>query len=146
MRTIKTVFVMLLFVLPFLVQAQVKTNFNNKELISNQGRFKKAYKEQIDFEMPAKDINKLLEKEKKENGQSKDAKLFRLAEPIAVDLDIAKLINWVVDSGYAHGKFTIKINGALSNSINFDQFYLPKGTESISPKVPKCIFIIKMEI
>lgn len=120
---------MLLFVLPFSVQAQVTTNFNNKELISNQGRFKKAYKEQINFETPVKDINKLIEKEKKENVQSKGEKPFRIAESVAVDLDIAKLINWVVDSGYAHGKFTIKVNGALSNSINFDQFYLPKGTE-----------------
>lgn len=85
---------MLLFVLPFSVQAQVTTNFNNKELISNQGRFKKAYKEQINFETPVKDINKLIEKEKKENVQSKGEKPFRIAESVAVDLDIAKLINW----------------------------------------------------
>jgi len=44
-------------------------------------------------------------------------------------LNIAKQINWVDDKEFAYGKYTIKVNKALSASINFDKFYLPKGTE-----------------
>lgn len=111
------------------VSAQVTTNFNNELTISSKGRFSKDYKERIDFEIPARDITTLLEAERRADAGSNEVRPFRLAEPVAIDLDIAKRINWVADRETAYGKFTIKVNGALSTSINFDRFYLPPGTE-----------------
>lgn len=111
-------------------QAQVKTNFNNEKEITSKGQFTKDYKSQIDFEIPAKNINELLDTEKREQLQLNDVKPpFKIAVAIPANLDIAKLVNWIYDNGYAYGKFTVKLNGALSASINFDEFYLPKGTE-----------------
>ena len=52
-----------------------------------------------------------------------------MATPVTVDLDIAKRTNWTYDKEFAYGKFTIKLTGALSSSISFDKFYLPKNTE-----------------
>lgn len=71
----------------------------------------------------------MLETEKKELLKSNDTKLFKIAVAVPVDIDIAKLTNWFQGNEYMYGKFTLKLNGALSASINFDQFYLPKGTE-----------------
>lgn len=129
MRTIKYILLFHLILFCYYAQSQVRTNFNNEALISNQGRFAKGYKTQIDFELPAKNIKELLDTEKKEQLQSNNTKRFRLAVPVSVNLDIAKLTSWTYDNGYAYGKFTIKMNGALSASINFDQFYLPNETE-----------------
>lgn len=125
----KSIFLTFITLCSFCVSAQVTTNFNNELTISSKGRFGKGYKERIDFEIPARNIASLLEAEKRADAGSNEARPFRLAEPIAIDLDIAKLINWVTDKETAYGKFTIKVNGALSTSINFDQFYLPPGTE-----------------
>lgn len=126
-KMLLTAFAMLLFFC--YSSAQVVTNFNNEQLISGKGRFGKGYKELIDFEVPARDITTLLKTEQQRNARSNDAKPFRLAEPVAIDLDIAKRMNWVADGNSEFGKFTIKVNGALSTSINFDRFYLPPGTE-----------------
>lgn len=71
----------------------------------------------------------MLEIERREQLQTDGVKIFKLAVPVPVNLDIVKLTNWTYVNEYAYGKFTIKLNGALSSSINFDQFYLPKGTE-----------------
>ena len=129
MKAIKLFLFTNLILFCHLAQAQVKTNFNNETLISTQGRFTKEYKTQIDFELPSKNIDDLLEKEKNEIAKSSETKPFQLAVPIPIDLDIAKFANWTYDKEYAYGKFTMKLNGALSASINFDKFYLPKGTE-----------------
>jgi len=129
MKSIKYILVFHLLTLCCHTQAQVKTNFNNAELISNKGRFAKEYKTQTNFELSAKDINQLLVAEKKEIEQSNKTKPFQIAVPVSIDLDIAKTMDWTYDNEYGYGKFTIKLNGALSSSINFDQFYLPKGTE-----------------
>jgi hypothetical protein len=42
------------------IHAQVKTNFNNKTLIDEKGHFFKSYKEKIDYEIAAKNINDLI--------------------------------------------------------------------------------------
>lgn len=121
---------MLIPLLSFMiVSAQVKTDFNNTSLISSRGLFQKGYTQMIDFELPARDVNNLLETEKREQLQSNEVKPFKLAVPVAVDLDISKLITWNTDNEYVYGKYTIRANGALSASINFDKFYLPPGTE-----------------
>jgi hypothetical protein len=103
----------------------VKTSFNNKAIVSNKGQFVKNYKTKIDFEIPSKRIVELLEIEEREIGKSNETKPFKLAVPVSVNLDI----NWTFEKEYAYGKFTVRLNGALTASINFDQFYLPKGTE-----------------
>ena len=118
-----------LLLLCFLVSAQVKTNFNNESVIDEKGRFVKPYKVQADFEISAKDIDTLLQIEKRESQKSNNEKPFQLAVPVSINWDIAKSINWTTDGEFAYGKCTIKVNGALSSSINFDQFYLPSGTE-----------------
>ena len=89
MRQKTTIILLPLLVLSILLSAQVKTKFSNNELIGNKGRFDKGYKEQINFEISPKNINELIEKEKKEKEESKFEKPFQLAEPEAIDLDIA---------------------------------------------------------
>jgi lysyl endopeptidase len=111
------------------INAQVATDFNNESLISSKGQFVKDYSTQIDFEIPAKNIDNLLVMEKQELSQSNEAKPFRLAVPVSIDLNIPKLINWTQEKEFVYGKFVIKLNKALSASINFDQFYLPMNTE-----------------
>ncbi len=128
MKTILKLLIAPLLLLSLLATAQVETNFNSKILLSNQGRFVKPYKTEINFQVPAKNIINLLQIEKREREQSNEEKPFQLAIPVPIDLDIANQMNWKIDTGTAYGKFTIKLNAALSSSINFDRFYLPKGT------------------
>lgn len=85
MKAIKIFLLTHLIFLCHLVQAQVKTNFNSETLISTQGRFAKDYKTQIDFELPSKNINELLEKEKNEMAKSSETKPFQLAVPVYAD-------------------------------------------------------------
>lgn len=129
MKTILKLLTLPLLLLCFLVSAQVKTNFNNKTTIDARGKFVKPYKIKIDFEIPAKNITYLLQAEKKQTDTTKEAQSFQLAVPVSVNLDIVKFTSWNYDSDFVYGKFTIKLDGALSSSINFDQFYLPNGTE-----------------
>lgn len=129
MRKCRILFMLVPLLFVIIASAQVKTDFNNQSLISFKGRFVKEYKPVIDFEIAARSITELLDTERREQLQSSDVKPFRLATPVAVDLDIAKLISWNVDNDYAYGKYTIRLNGALSASINFDRFNLPNGTE-----------------
>lgn len=118
-----------LLLLCILCQAQVKTNFNNKTLIVERGHFLKSYKATIDFEIPSKNITNLLQAEKSKTDTTQGRKPFQIAVAVSVNLDIAKLMNWDAEGDSAYGKFAIKVNGALSSSINFDKFYLPNGTE-----------------
>lgn len=127
-KIIHLLFVLMLFLANSLM-AQVATNFNNEILISSKGQFGKDYRTQIDFEIPAKNSDNLLATEKQDIKQSNEVKPFKLAIPVSIDLDIAKLTSWTYDNEFAYGKFTIKLNRALSVSINFDRFYLPKNTE-----------------
>lgn len=111
-------------------RAQVSTNFNNNQPILSEGRFGKPYKATVHFEIAAKDINALLENEKKEAAaKAGEGQPFKLAVPVPIDLNIAKDADWTEDGKYAYGKYTINANGALSASINFDDFFLPEGTE-----------------
>jgi hypothetical protein len=70
-----------------------------------------------------------LEQEKNEQKASNEEKPFRLATAVPVDIDIARQAKWTNDGTYAYTKFTIKLNGAFSSSINFDKFYMPESTE-----------------
>ncbi len=110
-------------------RAQVTTNFNNDKVIDERGRFVKPFKAQVDFEIPAKNIDALLEKERKAAAATNEGKPFQFAEPVTVDLPIARSMQWNMDGEYAYGKYAIKAKGAFSTSINFDRFVLPKNTE-----------------
>lgn len=112
-----------------IVESQVKTNFNNETIISQNGYFAKRYRTKVDFEIPAKRIYDLLADDNRNAANSTGEKIFKIAVPVSVDIDIAKLSNWNYDKDTAFGKFTIKLDGALSASINFDKFYLPECTE-----------------
>lgn len=90
----KLIAVLLLLVTFFSANAQVRTNLNNAEKITTKGKFNKAYRTSIDFEVPKKDIKELLEKEKREYASTNEDKPFRLATAIPVNIDIAKLANW----------------------------------------------------
>ena len=109
--------------------AQVRTNFNNETLIGESGRFSQPYSVQIDFQVPGKNLDVLLAIEKRYSDNMNAVLPFQIAAPIPVDLNISKLIKWSIEKEFAYGKFVIKLNGALSSSINFNEFYLPRETE-----------------
>ncbi len=129
MKQIKYVFLFQVIFLSFFAKAQVKTNFNNENVLNAKGHFVRDYLNQVDFELPAKNIDDLVQKEKNELAKNSNQKIFLIAVPVQVNIDIVERINWTYDKVYAYGKFTIKLNGALSSSINFDKFFLPTGTE-----------------
>lgn len=129
MKKITKLIAVLLLLVTFSSNAQVRTNLNNTEKITTKGKFNKMYKTPIDFEVPKKDIKELLDKEKREYASTNEDKPFRLATAIPVDIDIAKLVNWSFENEFAYGKFSIRLNGALSSSINFDKFDLPINSE-----------------
>ncbi|MBS1559811.1 MAG: trypsin-like peptidase domain-containing protein [Bacteroidetes bacterium] len=111
-----------------IVFGQVKTNFNNLEEISEKGKFQKNFLAKIHRTFLQKDIQLLLDKEAKEN-KSGEARPFRIAEPDSVDIDVIREADWIEEGSYLYGKFTLVATGAKSISANFDQFYLPRGSE-----------------
>lgn len=111
-----------------LSHAQVKTNFNNVEPISSMGKFQKNFREKNPYVIPARDIKSLLENEESKNTPG-EAKPFRIAEAIDVDIDVMKEATWTEDDEFVFGKFSIVAAGAKSISINFDKFRLPERTE-----------------
>lgn len=129
MKKILSSLVTILFFITNSSISQVSTNFNNDNTISVKGRFDRNYVTAIDLIIPSKNIDSLLSKEKRDLAQSNELKPFKLADPTKVNLDIPKLIKWTFDKEFAYGKFTLKLSGALSTSISFDKFYLPKNTE-----------------
>lgn len=129
MKSVQRLLALATLLLCHALTAQVKTNYNNERLIGSSGYFEKNYANIVNIELPAKNIAELLIKEVEMNKVSPETKPFRFAEPVTVDIDVARQIQWVTDNGYAFGKFTIHLNGALSTSINFDKFYLPEGAE-----------------
>jgi lysyl endopeptidase len=110
------------------LQGQVTTNFNNKEQVAGNGKFNRNYTAIVDVELPEMNIRQLQEKEYAASKGS-SVKPLRIAEPIPVDIDVANAIRWSSADGFAYGKYTLRLKGALSASINFDRFYLPEGTE-----------------
>src|SRR5690625_7028968 len=107
----------------FYLQAQVHTNFNNDLRIGNKGVFNILYKTEVDYEIPAKDISKLLENEKNRTDNEPNTP-YQIAVAVTIDQDIPKLIQSTYNKDFAYGKFTIKLNGALSSSIIFNKFFL----------------------
>jgi lysyl endopeptidase len=107
-------------------QAQVKTIYNNTEKIGATGKFKVAYTEAA-VEITAPDLKNALMRDKAEaeNG----SKIIYIAEPVAINFNLLKQANWVSDGEMEYGRFTLHARGAKTLSINFSDFFLPKGTE-----------------
>ncbi len=122
----KLFLILLIIASKTVLNAQVKMNYNNSEKISLEGKFKAKYEIKA-VEITPPDLKSALERDKREvlNG----SKILYIAEPIASNLDVAKLCSWVVDGNNITGKFTLKAKDAKSLSINFSDFYLPNGTE-----------------
>lgn len=106
--------------------AQVKTNFNNSQKLSTKGRFAKEYATKF-FELAAPDLSNTLKRDQTE--ESLGSKVFYIAEPISTNINVVKLASWITNENYEYGKFTLTSKGAKTLSVNFSNFYLPKGTE-----------------
>lgn len=124
-----TLFILLSLIGLSKVNAQVRTNINNNEKITVKGYFNKSYKTGFDFEIPSKNIKELLDLEKAEYASTNADKPFRFATAVPVDIDIVAQTKWAFENEFAYGKFSIRLNGALSASINFDKFFLPMNSE-----------------
>lgn len=124
----KKLFIPLLAILALSLQikAQVKTNFNNTERVNERGHFNKSYAT-FTFEITPPDLTNALRRDKTEDSFS--SKVFYIAEPVATNINVVKLANWVSDDKYSYGKFTLIAKKAKTLSINFSNFFLPKGTE-----------------
>lgn len=125
----KFIAILLTVMVALTIQAQVSTKFNNNKKISENGFFERKYKAPASFEIPAKDIKALLTAERQELAKATEGQPLRIAELVPVDINIAKLMDWNIEGEQAFGRFDIDAKGALSTSINFDQFFLPEGTE-----------------
>lgn len=108
------------------IKAQVRTNFNNTERLSRRGQFDKSYPESP-FEITPPDLTNALLRDRTED--SLGSKIFYIAEPVAVNINFLKLADWAQDEKYSYGKFRLFSKGAKTLSINFSNFFLPKGTE-----------------
>lgn len=125
----KIISILLLIMVVCTIHAQVSTKFNNNKEIAENGFFNKNYKSKVNVEIPAKNIQALLDAERQELAKATEGQPLRIAVPVPVDINIAKLMDWNIVGEQAFGKFDIDVKGALSASINFDQFFLPEGTE-----------------
>lgn len=106
--------------------AQVTTNFNSTEKLTVNGKFNFPYKV-IAVDIPAPDLAPAYAREKAE--LSTGSKIAFIAQPVPVKINVPSQISWGSDGTYSYGKFTLKAVGAKSLSINFSNFFLPKGTE-----------------
>jgi lysyl endopeptidase len=109
------------------LSAQVKTNFRNNTLITGKGKYDRDYKMAV-YRIAPPDTNAIKQRELQDK-KGAGVKPFRFAEPVSVNINVAKLIQWNEDGEFAFGRFSIGAKGARSLSINFNDFYLPEGTE-----------------
>ncbi len=108
------------------LNAQVKTNFNNPAKLSLQGKFNINYSNTI-YEITPPDLTNAFAREKAEANNA--SKVFYIAEPMPVNIDVSKFASWINVDKFTHGKFTLRVKDAKTLSINFSNFILPKGTE-----------------
>jgi lysyl endopeptidase len=106
--------------------AQVKTNYNNTDRVTARGRFLKEYVPKA-LELAAPDVSQALRRDQEE--ASLGSKLFYIAEPMRVNINVVRAASWNVDGKFEYGKFTLRSKGARTLSINFSNWTLPTGTE-----------------
>ena len=106
--------------------AQVRTNYNNLERLTEKGKFVKEYAVKA-FDLTPPDITEALRRDEAE--QSQGSKIIYIAEPVPVNISVVRQASWVTNGEYDYGKFTLRSRGARTLSINFSDFYLPPGTE-----------------
>ncbi len=99
------IYILLLSFVSF-ANAQVKTNFNNQEQISIRGKFVKQFRGKSPYLIPARDIKALLDRDALES-TSAEARPFKIAESVSLDIDVVKEADWVQEDDMAYGKFTI---------------------------------------
>ncbi len=117
---------LLAMLIAFIGQAQVITNYNNIEKIGNEGKFKAAYRMAVQ-EVAPPDLKNALARDKAE--AQAGSKIIYIAEPVALNVNLQKAASWVRNGEMEYGRFTLYSRGAQTLSINFSDFYLPKGTE-----------------
>lgn len=105
MKTIRII--VLLFALFCVIdtQGQVTTDFNNPQRFTEKGKFNKEYSKAIDVEIPAKNINLLLEQEENELKSTGEEQPFKIATAVPVDIDIAQRAKWASDGVFSKIKF-----------------------------------------
>lgn len=117
-----------LFVLYFLpTQAQVKTNFNNLNVLKKNGYYQKNYKNNY-FTVTPPDSSKLIIMKLVDKNE-RSPKPFRFAAKIKANINLLKEMNWITESQYSYGKFSLIVPKAKSLNVFFDSFYLPENTE-----------------
>jgi lysyl endopeptidase len=110
-----------------LANAQVRTKFNNQNLVTLAGKFKKQYKEStIDLVVPS---NQKIKDIEKADSELNEDRLLRIAIPISLDIDFTKVASWINDTDFSYGKLILNAANAKSISLNFNKFLLPEGTE-----------------
>lgn len=124
----KTLFTLLILSMNcFAIYSQVKTIHNNPILINDLGVFKKNYgKLSIQIKQPdtAIIVTKVAEDKK-----SKFVKPLRIAEPVAINLNVITGAIWKQDPLFAYARYSLNMKYAKSLSVNFDEFFLPVGAE-----------------
>ena len=66
---------------------------------------------------------------KLEDANENNAKPFRFAEKINVNIDFKEEANWIIDGNYAFGRLTLIVARAKSLGVFFDSFKLPLNSE-----------------
>ncbi len=127
MKNYKFLLAIFLLIFTILANAQVRTKFNNPELITVDGKFKKNYKESV-FNLVLPSDQKISDIEKADSELTED-RLLRIAIPIGLDIDFVKQASWINDMNFSYGRLTINAANAKSLSLNFNKFLLPEGTE-----------------
>jgi len=114
----------------FILNAQVKVSYNNKNKIDNLGKFQKSYQENR-IQISEINTEELLKNEKtiKTRNETNVLETFRFAELVSINLNVAKEMSWTNDLEFDYGKLSIISKSAKSLSANFDRFYLPEGSE-----------------
>ena len=124
-----TLFICISFLTATPFEAQVRTVRSSKSAGLVNGVFNKAARgKETVYQIAPPDVEAVLKKEL-ETTDATEPKPYKFAEALAVAINLPDLLDWKPEGGYVYGKFSFQSTGASSLSFNFDDFYLPKGTE-----------------
>lgn len=120
MKTIILFFFVAMFIASA-TNAQVMINFSDKVNIE-KGKFLKLYPSNAPFIIYTQPKTALQNIDKNKGG-------IELTGQARIDLSIPTKIKWILEGDLLFGKYTIKSEGSLASSINFDRFRLPQQSE-----------------